>query len=245
MDHWLLTNDLCITQVSDSTVVEAGSARPQRRKELWAMPNRIEVNAEDQPPNGVYPWFTSSLIPRAIAWVSTTSAAGVDNLAPHSFTTVASVNPPTLCFVHMGLAVKDTLKNVRETGEFVLNIGSRVLQEAMNHSATAFPSHRGEFDEVGIEREASVRVRPPRVAGAPVAFECRFTSENQIGDGVMVFGEVVQIGVLSGVVAADGLPDARLIDPIARLGRAEWGTLGEVLPLQRLHLEQWDLGVRA
>jgi len=71
---------------------------------------------------GVYPWLTASLIPRAIAWVSTVSAAGVDNVAPHSFTTVAGVDPPTLCFTSVG--AKDTLANTRATGEFVLNIGS-------------------------------------------------------------------------------------------------------------------------
>jgi len=209
------------------------------------VPDRIEIIAEDQPPYGVSQLLSSSLVPRPIAWVSTTSAAGVDNLAPHSFTTIAAVNPPTLCFVHTGPTVKDTLRNVRETGEFVFNIGSRTLQAAMNHTATPFPGDRGEFDEVGLEREASVQVKPPRVAKAPVVFECRVTGEHQTGDGVMVFGEVVQIGVLREVLAQDGLPDARLLDPITRLGRMEWGTLGDILPLRRLLLDEWDLGIRS
>jgi len=206
---------------------------------------RREITADGREPYGFYPWFTSSFIPRPIAWVSTTSADGVDNLAPHSFTTAASIEPPTLCFLHMGPTVKDTLRNARETGEFVLNIGSRELQGVMNDSSISFPSHRGEFDEVGIEREPSVRVRPPRVARAPIAFECRVTGEHTIGQGVMVFGEVLQIGVLADVVGADGFPDAQLVDPIARLGRAEWGALGDVLPLERLRLERWDAGDRS
>jgi flavin reductase (DIM6/NTAB) family NADH-FMN oxidoreductase RutF len=74
------------------------------------MSSRMEVIVADQPPTGIYPWFTSSFIPRAIAWVSTIAADGTDNLAPHSFSTVAAVTPPTLCFVHMGPKVKDTLK---------------------------------------------------------------------------------------------------------------------------------------
>ena len=76
--------------------------------------DRVE-HAPGDAPDGIYPWFTASLIPRAIAWVSSVSAAGADNLAPHSFTTVAAVDPPTVCFVSVG--AKDTLANVRATGE--------------------------------------------------------------------------------------------------------------------------------
>jgi flavin reductase (DIM6/NTAB) family NADH-FMN oxidoreductase RutF len=115
----------------------------------------------------------------------------------------------------------------------------------MNHSATPFPAHRSEFDEVGIEREPSVLVRPPRVASSPVVFECRVSGEYELGDGLMVFGEVLQIGVRRDVLAADGLPDAHLIDPIARLGRAEWGTLGDVISLRRINLDEWDTGDRS
>ena len=85
------------------------------------MSDRVELDPAEVG-RGVYPWLTASLIPRAIAWVSSVSADGVDNVAPHSFTTVAGIDPPTLCFVSVG--AKDTLANVRATGEFVLNIGT-------------------------------------------------------------------------------------------------------------------------
>src|SRR5512139_3123951 len=103
---------------------------------------RQELSVADMAPGTVYPWLTASLIPRAIAWVSSRSADGVDNLAPHSFTTVAGTSPPTLCFVSVGH--KDTLANVRATGEFVLNIGTERLLNAMNDSATNFPQDESE-----------------------------------------------------------------------------------------------------
>src|ERR1700761_5625155 len=97
---------------------------------------RTELRIAELDPGSVYPFLTAALIPRAIAWVSTRSADGVDNVAPHSFTTVAGIDPPTLCFTSVGH--KDTLANIRATGEFVLNIGTEAMLHPMNESATNF-----------------------------------------------------------------------------------------------------------
>lgn len=207
-----------------------------------AQPDRVEHSPDDAP-GGIYPWLTASIIPRAIAWVSSVSADGVDNVAPHSFTTVAGVDPPTLCFVSVGS--KDTLANVRATGEFVLNIGSASLLEAMNDSATNFPDHLSEFDQAQLEREPSRVVAPPRVGGAPVVFECRVSGEHEIGNCVMVFGEVVHLAAHAAVVADDGMPDAARVDPLARLGRAEWSRLGDVFSLDRIRYDDWTAGRRS
>ncbi|SHG71536.1 NADH-FMN oxidoreductase RutF, flavin reductase (DIM6/NTAB) family [Jatrophihabitans endophyticus] len=191
----------------------------------------------------MYPWLTASLIPRAIAWVSSVSADGVDNVAPHSFTTVVGVDPPTLCFVSVG--EKDTLRNVRATGEFVLNVGTESLLHAMNDSATNFPDALSEFDEAGLQREPSAVVRPPRVRAAPVAFECRVTGEYPVGNCTTVFGEVVHVAAHHDVLAADGLPDAAALAPLARLGRSEWSRLGDVTSLERIRFEDWTAGRRS
>lgn len=206
------------------------------------MDERLELAVADAE-RGIYPWMTASLIPRAIAWVSSVSADGVDNVAPHSFTTVAGVDPPTLCFVSVGH--KDTLANVRATGEFVLNIGSRRLLHAMNDSATNFPDELSEFDEARLEREPSAVVRPPRVRAAPIAFECRVSGEHEIGKCVMVFGEVVHLAAHRSVLAADGLPDPQAVDPLARLGRSQWSALGEVIQLDRIRYDDWQTGRRS
>lgn len=207
------------------------------------MSDRLEIDVAGQAPGSIYPWFTASLIPRAIAWVSSIAEDGSDNLAPHSFTTVAGVDPPTLCFVSVGH--KDTLANVRATGEFVLNIGSEAMLRPMNDSATNFPHGLSEFDQAAVVREPSAVVRPARVAAAPVAFECRVSGEHEIGTCVMVFGEVVHLAASRDVLADDGLPDARAVAPLSRLGRSEWGTLGEVIDLPRIRYDDWRGGTRS
>lgn len=206
------------------------------------MSDRVELDPAEVG-RGVYPWLTASLIPRAIAWVSTVSADGVDNLAPHSFTTVAGIDPPTLCFVSVG--AKDTLANVRATGEFVLNIGTWSQLAHMNDSATPFPNEQSEFDAAGLAREPSVVVAPPRVASAPVAFECRVSGEHVIGRCTMVFGEIVHFAALREVLADDGLPDARAVDALARLGRNEWSRMGELVALDRITYDEWNDGRRS
>ena len=206
------------------------------------MSERVELSVAEMNPRTVYPWLTASLIPRPIAWVSTVSADGVDNLAPHSFTTVAGVEPPTLCFVSVGH--KDTLANVRGTGDFVLNIGSDPLMQAMNDSATPFPAGISEFDAAGLTREPSAVVRPPRVAGAPIVFECRAAGEHEIGSSVMIFGEVVHIAARRDCLERDGMPDPVLVAPLARLGRSQWSRLGEVFERKRITFDQWQDGIR-
>lgn len=177
-----------------------------------------------------YRLLTAVVVPRPIAWVSSTSEAGVDNLAPHSFFTIASVDPPIVQFTSAG--EKDTVRNVRATGEFVVNFSPGRLAHQVNDTATDFPAEIDEFDAVGLTREKSLRVRPPRVADSPVALECRLHSMPAIGDCVVVFGEVVHAAITSEMLI-DGHPDIRRLDPLARLGLDEWSTIGDVREIKR------------
>jgi flavin reductase (DIM6/NTAB) family NADH-FMN oxidoreductase RutF len=203
---------------------------------------RQEWLIADLEPSVAYATTTTCLIPRPIAWVSTVAPDGRDNVAPHSFNTVAGIDPLTLCFVSVG--VKDTLRNVRATGEFVVNIGGEAQTALINDSGTALAGEHSEFDAAGIAREPSTTVRPPRVAGAPVCFECRVSGEHSIGDCHMVFGEVQLIAVERSVLADDGRPDPRLVAPVTRLGRNQWARLGEVFALDRIRPEDWHAGRR-
>ena len=196
------------------------------------MSDRVEIDPEALGPYGTYPWLTAVVVPRPIAWVSTRSAEGVDNLAPHSFFTVASAEPPVVSFT--SVRVKDTLRNVRATGEFVVALATRSLAESVNRTATDFPGDHSEFDHAGLTREPSARVAPPRVAGSPVALECRYLDERSFGDSTVVFGQVVLVAVDRSVLADDGLPDVGLLDPAARLGRNQWSALGDVFDLARI-----------
>lgn len=198
---------------------------------------RVEVDVADLGPGATYPWLTATVVPRPIAWVSTRSADGVDNLAPHSFFSVASAEPPVLSFTSVG--TKDTLRNARATGEFVVCLAPRSLTEQVNATGTDFPAGTSEADAVGVATQPSARVAPPRVAGSPVALECRVVGEHAFGASVVVFGEVVHLAVARAVLADDGLPDVALLDPVARLGRQEWGALGEVFSLARVPFEEW------
>ncbi|ADH67864.1 Flavin reductase like domain [Nocardiopsis dassonvillei] len=195
------------------------------------MPMRTEWTPQDLPGRAFYQLMTAVILPRPIAWVSTTSAAGVDNLAPHSFFTVACTQPPIVQFT--SVRRKDSLRNVEETGEFVVNLAPEPMREQVNASGTSYPPEVSEFEALGIGREPSASVRPPRVADSPVALECVLHSTVGLGDSTVVFGRVVRAAVDESVLV-DGHPEATLLRPLARLGRDEWSTLGEVRALPRI-----------
>jgi flavin reductase (DIM6/NTAB) family NADH-FMN oxidoreductase RutF len=183
-----------------------------------------------------YRLLTAVVVPRPIAWVSTTSAEGVDNLAPHSFFTVASVNPPIVQFTSVG--EKDSLRNIRARGEFVVNLAPAGLMPEVNATGTNFPPDVSEFDAAGLTREAARTVGVPRVAESPVALECRLHAAMPIGDCVVVFGEVTHAAVDSNIL--DGShPRIELLEPLARLGLDEWGTTGSVRELKRIRKDDW------
>lgn len=200
---------------------------------------RIDIDPGQTDRNGFYRLLTATVVPRPIAWVSTTSAAGVDNLAPHSFFTVSCVSPPVVQFTSVGR--KDSVRNVEETGQFVVNLAPEHLFEQINATATDFPRGVSEFDAVGIAREPSLRVKPPRVAASPVALECELHSMVRLGDSTVVFGQVVHAAV-SEAVMVDGHPDVRRLRPLTRLGKDEWGTVGDVLEIKRIRLADWPGG---
>ena len=183
-----------------------------------------------------YSWLNSLVLPRPIAWVSTRSADGVDNVAPHSFFTVAGVDPPVLSFTSVGR--KDSLRNVLATGEFVVCVCTEELLEKVNLTATDFPPDVSELEAVGITAEPSAVVAPVRVAESPVALECRLVTTVELGSCTVVFGEVVHLAVDEAVLR-DGRPAADLIRPVARLGSDEWTTLGEISHHRRVPWAEW------
>lgn len=184
-----------------------------------------------------YKLTTSLLIPRPIAWVSTRSEDGVDNLAPHSFFTCSCTDPPVLQFTSVG--VKDTLRNCDATGEFVISLASEPMLEEVNRTATDFPAEQSEFERVGVEAEESECVGPPRVAEAPASFECRVIDQVSFGNSTVVFGEVLLAVVDEGVLGEDGLARPDAVAPLSRLGRNQWSSLGEVVALDRIRYSDW------
>jgi flavin reductase (DIM6/NTAB) family NADH-FMN oxidoreductase RutF len=202
---------------------------------------RTDLDPTELGPRPFYKLLTSVVVPRPIAWVSTRSADGVDNLAPHSFFTVSCVDPPIVQFTSVGK--KDSLRNVLATGEFVVCLAPERLFEQVNATGTDFPAGVSEFSEVGLTAEPSLRVAPPRVAESPVALECTLHQALELGDSTVVMGRVVHAAVDSDAFDGDphhgGLPAIDKLRPLARLGRDEWATIGEVLDITRIPHREW------
>ena len=175
--------------------------------------------------------FNAIVGPRPIGWISSRSKSGTLNLAPYSFFNAFNYVPPIVGFASIG--AKDTLHNVQETGEFVWNLATRPLAEAMNASCAAVPPEVDEFALAGLTPAASRIVAPPRVADSPVAFECKVTQIVQLqrtdGETVptwLVLGEVVGVHIANAALR-EGIYDTASAGHILRAGGpADYFTVG-------------------
>ena len=192
----------------------------------------IDPRAENY--TDVYKLLIGAIVPRPIAFVSTVSPEGVRNLAPFSFFTAISANPPVICFCPMRrpgpLSYKDTLHNIARTREFVVNIVSEEFAEKMNICSGDFPPDVDEFEASGLTPIASDLVKAARVAESHVQMECRLYMTIEIGElagsGNLVLGEVMRLHVDDAVV------DGFRIDPdklraIGRMGGNAYTRTGD------------------
>jgi len=198
----------------------------------------LEVTTAEWSPGDVYHLLTGLVIPRPIAWISTMSASGVPNLAPHSFFNVMGYKPPVVAFCSTGH--KDTLNNIEANGEFVVNIPTMALVEQVNLSATNFPPEEDEFEWCGLQTAPSSIVAPPRVAEAPAHLECRHYQTVSIGEMNIVIAEVVHIHVAERIWDG-GRVRAELLDPLARLAGSSYAGLGKQVSIAR---RKWETDVR-
>ncbi|GGI02635.1 flavin reductase family protein [Egicoccus halophilus] len=199
-----------------------------------APPDQLERDLElvpgDWDPRQVYALMTGLVVPRPIAWVSTFAPNGVRNVAPHSYFNVVAHEPPHVVFSSSG--EKDTLRNVRANGAFVVNLVTTDVVEAMNLTAADFPPDEDEFTWAQLTAGPAVAVDAPRVVEARAHLECRLVEEVRAGNGHLVIGEVVHVHV-DASVWRDGQVDAELLHPVARLAGSRYATLGEVFELPR------------
>ena len=191
-------------------------------------------------PRDAYQWMISMILPRPIAWVSTISSEGRTNLAPFSFFQGVCANPPTLMFVPVNNrqgGKKDTVRNIEAVPEFVVNLVPRRLAEQMNATSALLPYGESEFEKFDIAPVPSDLVRPPRVAAAPVAFECRLHQIVNIGEGPLaahvIFGRILAAHVADAVLGADGKPDVGKLDLIGRLGGEAYTTTRDTFSIER------------
>jgi flavin reductase (DIM6/NTAB) family NADH-FMN oxidoreductase RutF len=169
--------------------------------------------------------------PRPIGWVSTVGPDGEVNLAPYSYFNAVSDNPPTVMFSSDG--PKDSSTYAGATEEFVWNLVTYDLREAMNQTSAALPRGENEFAFAGLEMAPSRLVVPPRVAASPVAFECRVIERVQLARNIVTFGQVVGVHVDERHIV-DGRFDTAGVRPIARCGyRGDYTTVTELFEMIR------------
>jgi flavin reductase (DIM6/NTAB) family NADH-FMN oxidoreductase RutF len=187
----------------------------------------------------VYRLLIALVIPRPIAFVSTRSPEGRLNLAPFSYFVPVSSKPAyvAISFTHRPHDPKDTLRNIRDTGEYVINAVSEHLLGPMAQTAGEWPEGVNEFEIAGLTPRPSQVVKPPGVSESPAHLECRFEREVALGNGIMVFGEVVAIEVDDSVYT-DGRIDAMKMKSVGRLAGEFYSLMREVVKVPRAKAER-------
>lgn len=180
----------------------------------------------------------SCVVPRPIGWISTISAAGIVNLAPYSFFNLVATNPTFVMYSSCGRTThgdKDTVTNITQTGEFVVNMATWDQREAMLASSASVAPHVDELEHAGLVALPSRLVKPPRVAGAPVHLECVLHQTLELppsadGRNTVVFGRVVGVHIDDHMID-DGKLDVTRMGPIARLGYTEYARVEQVFSM--------------
>lgn len=192
-----------------------------------------------------YKLITGVVVPRPIAWISTLNLVGGVNLAPYSFFGLMGSDPAVVAFSPGNRPEgdpKDTARNIGAGGEFVINMVSRELADAMNLSAADFPASHGEPEHVGIELAPSERVQVPRVALSPVSLECREVQTLTLGRTRIILGEVLALNMNERHLkdAEKFYVDTASLDLIGRMGgRGGYVTTRDAFEIERLSYQQW------
>lgn len=186
--------------------------------------------------------FKSLVAPRPIGWVSSLNEAGRINLAPFSFFNAVADAPPIVILgitgAHREGGAKDTLANIEETAEFVVNIVTYELRDKMNETSASLPHGVDEMAKAGLEPAPSRLVRPPRVAASPANLECRLLQTVELPHAdpnepnTTIFGEVVGVHIDERILK-DGLIDMSVFKPLARLGYHDYSYVDKVFTMRR------------
>ncbi|MDB4339001.1 flavin reductase family protein [Rubripirellula sp.] len=189
----------------------------------------MHLDISSLPTRDIYHWMTRLINPRPIAWVSTLSREGIANLAPYSFFNGVGAKPPTLVFCPANDQrgePKDTLVNIRQRGEFVVNVVTRVFAEQMKLTAAELDSSVDEFVFASVDKTESNHVQVPRVATALAAFECELMQVISLGAGPsaanLVIGRLVGLHVSDELFDQSGQFDSSRLDTIGRMGDSDY-----------------------
>jgi flavin reductase (DIM6/NTAB) family NADH-FMN oxidoreductase RutF len=196
-------------------------------------PNELDYTA-------VYKLLTGAIIPRPIGWISSISEDGINNLAPFSYFNAVGDDPPHVMFsVGRGNNInKDTLNNVLNTKQFVVNMVTEALAEKMNLTAQSVPSHVDEFALAHIDSIPSIKVKPLRVKESPITFECElahhyFLEDHKNGGACIIIGRIVMMHFDESVLMDNYKINLESYKPIARLAGSNYAKMGEIFSIKR------------
>lgn len=188
----------------------------------------------------LYSLLVGLITPRPIAWVSTVSSSGVTNLAPYSFFNGVGARPPLVVFCPANRrdgSPKDTLANIQQNGQFVVNVVTDELAEVMNQTSAEYEPNVDEFEMTATAKAESIRVKPPRVAAAAAAFECELHQATQFGSGPgganLVVGRIVWMHVADALFDEQGTFRGSQLCTIGRLGGTDYVRTSDRFELQR------------
>lgn len=199
---------------------------------------QFESNKTD--PSVLYKLLTGIIIPRPIGWISTIDSNGINNLAPFSYFNMVSSDPPCVMFSTRrdNNKNKDTLNNVLQNGQFVVNLVTLEVVEQMNASSEAFPADVDEFIITNLTPIDSVSIQPKRVKESPIHLECEmihhyFMDNNEGGGACIVIGKIKTIHIDDSILMENNRINLDVYKPVARLAGSNYSTLGELFSIKR------------
>lgn len=199
----------------------------------------MELTISALSPDEKYALISDCVVPRPIAWINTQSTTGVVNVAPFSYFNIVSSEPMIVSVSinrrHDNALLKDTARNILQTGECVVHLPSRNHAPQVNASAAAYPANESEAEALGLQLTPSVAVKPPRLADCGLALECKLNMHIEVGDPVvadLILLEVIHLGVADDLVI-EGRIHPEPLDPLSRLGGADYAVIGERFIIQR------------
>jgi len=203
--------------------------------------NTLQLNPQEMSAKDKYKLIIGCIVPRPIAFVSTKSQSGVSNLAPFSFFNGVASNPPSVVIAatirSSDGGLKDTLLNIKETGEFVVNVVTEDIVKQVNQSSAEYDREVNEFEQTGLTEGQSVIVKASRVMESPINMECKLTQLVPVGDGgqgssTLIIGEIVYFHIREDLYD-NGRIDIEKLKPVSRLAGSYYAPVREIFDLPR------------
>jgi flavin reductase (DIM6/NTAB) family NADH-FMN oxidoreductase RutF len=200
----------------------------------------MQFKTDETDPSVLYKLLTGTIIPRPIGWISTIDKDGINNLAPFSYFNMVSSDPPCVMFSTRrdNNQFKDTLNNVLQNSQFVVNLVTMDVVEQMNTTSATVPSDLDEFKLANLTPIDSVFIKPKRVKESPIHLECEmihhyFMDNNEGGGACIVIGKIKTIHIDDAILMENNRINLDVYKPVARLAGSNYSTLGELFSIKR------------